>query len=230
MVYTELYPMLLIIVVINIAINDIIHCIRMLCFNIIIGIRSLLIFFSRSITSDSYSNSLYPAGWSFGCWKAQPANMRGLSRMCVVIQALPARSATPSWRSLWCAVTRPPLFKSRAWHIEKVELQPSHNMGRSVGYRTYHRKRAPCHSCAPSYIPLTVDCCNVIHYPVFVTCHKWIETWTGAPARVSSSAAPNLITFRFRNSPLPYLINAAWFSIRNSSWPLCAVTRCHVMT
>ena len=36
----------------------------------------------------------------------------------IFLKALPARSATPSLRLLWCAVTRPPFFQSRAYKLK----------------------------------------------------------------------------------------------------------------
>ena len=63
------------------------------------------------------------AVFAFGLFTAQPANMRGSSRMLDGVKYFPARSATPSRSSLWRAVTRPPRLQSKAWQMEKVLLQ-----------------------------------------------------------------------------------------------------------
>ena len=144
-----------------------------------------------------------PAGCAFVLCTEQPAEMRWLTCMCVGLKYLPSSSATPSWISLWHAITRPPLLQSRVWHMEKSALHPSQNLGRSGSYRQYFMKRASLHSWAPSSVPLTIDGCTVSHAPVFVAHSKWCANWTGSSARVSTSASYDRIVFLFLTSHLP---------------------------
>ena len=90
--------------------------------------------------------------------------------------------------------------------MEKVALHLSHNLGRSGGYRKYHRKRASCYSCAPSSVPLTVDGCTVNHAPVFISRRNQRATWTGEPANVSASASYYRNKFLFLAYPLPSIM------------------------
>ena len=114
--------------------------------------------------------------------------------------------------------------------MDKAELQPSHNFGRSGSSRPYHRKKESRHSCAPSSIPFTLDGCTVIHAPIFVTRHKRHAIWTGATAKVSISASSNPLAFRFLAPSLLFLRNETRSAFLNSSCPLSALTRCPVMT
>ena len=150
--------------------------------------------------------------------------------MCMGVKAFPYRSATPSQSSLWRALTRPPFLQSRAWEINNAEFQPSQNLGSYGGSRTYFRKRAYHHSCAPSSVPFTVDSCTVSHSPIFFTCQKQLATWTRAPARVSAIASSYRLAFRFRTYSLLSLINLVWSASLNSSWPMIAATRFPLMT
>ena len=93
------------------------------------------------------------AGWAFGLCMVWPAKIRGSLRTCVGIKSLPYRYETPSRRSLWRAVTRPPLLQFRAWLMEKAALQTSQNLVMSRVFSPYIRKRASHHSCAPSSVP-----------------------------------------------------------------------------
>ena len=79
--------------------------------------------------------------------------------------------------------------------MEKAVLQPSQNLGRSGGSRTYHRKRASSNSCATIYVPLTVDGCTIGHSPIFAACRKRRMAWTGSPSRVSASAFSEQMVF-----------------------------------
>ena len=127
-------------------------------------------------------------GFAFVLFTAQREKMRVLLRTWVGMKDFLASSATPSRSSLWRAVTRPPQFQSRIWHMEKLALYLSQYWGRSRGSRPYRRKRASRHSCASSSVLFSVDGCTVSHAPVFVTLRTRHTSWTGAPARVSSSA------------------------------------------
>ena len=171
-----------------------------------------------------------PDGCAFVFCTAQPVNMRRLLHTCVGVKSLPTRYVTLPQSTLWCAVTRPPLLQSRAWHMEKVVLQPSHNLDKSGGSRPYHRKRASRHSCAASSVSLTVDDCTVSHDPVFISRHKWRETWNGAPSRFFASSSSDRKVFLFLTYSIPSLMQAAWSLVLNSSWPLSTATRCTVIT
>ena len=118
-----------------------------------------------------YVESLFSAVWDFDLCTAWPVKKRGSSRMYMGVNALPAKSATLSRSFLWRTLIRSPFLKSRAWHMDKAALQPSHNLGRSGGSIPYFRKRASCHFCAPSSVPFIFDGCTLSHDPVFVTRH-----------------------------------------------------------
>ena len=183
-----------------------------------------------------YSDLFFDAGsvgsarFAFVLWTARPEKMKELSHMCIGVEAFPARSATLSQRSLWCAVTRPPFLQLGARHTEKALLHPSQNLGRYGVYRPYHRKRASHHSCVPSYVLFSVDRCTISHAPVFVVRLKRHETWTREPSRVSSSASYDRNTVLFLTYTLPYIMYAEWSSILNFSWPLSTATRCPLIT
>ena len=169
-------------------------------------------------------------GWHFGLCKIEPAKMSGSLHTCIVLKNFLDMSVTPSWNSLWRDMTRSPFLQSRARKMEKLELQPSQNLGRSGGSRPYRRKRTSHHYCAHSSVLFTFDSRTIIHPPIFITLHKRHVTWKRAPNRVSASATSERLSFRFRTSYLPSLINAVWYADLNSSWSLSGATRCPVMT
>ena len=103
-------------------------------------------------------------------------------------------------------------------------------MGRSGGSRTYHRKRASHHSCAPSSVPFTVDGCTVSQAPVFVARRRRCVPWTGAAAMVKVRASSDRCALRFRTTVRPSWRQAKWSAVYNPTWPLRAMTRCPVMT
>ena len=90
--------------------------------------------------------------------------------------------------------------------MEKAALRPSQNLGGSGGSRTYHRKRATHHYCAPSSVLLTVDDCTDSHAPVFVASSKQRTAWTGALYRASASAYSDHKVFLFLTYSLPYFM------------------------
>ena len=72
----------------------------------------------------------------------------------------------------------------------------------SGGSRPYHRKRASRHSCAPSYVPFTVNGCTFSHAPVFVSRHKGCAYWTGSPARVHQ------VLLYPQDAPFPHFLSS----------------------
>ena len=106
----------------------------------------------------------------------------------------------------------------------------SQDLGRYGVSSPYHRKRASRHYYAPSSLLFTADNFTVSHALVFFIRRKWRASWTGVPARVSTSASYDLFAFLVRTISLPSLRNSVCFTVFNPPWPLIAAMICPVMT
>ena len=123
---------------------------------------------------------------------------------------------------------RRPFFQSKAWHIEKVALYPSHSVGRSGGSSLYCRKRSSQNSCVPSSMPFTVDGCTISHVLVFVTRHKQCETDVGQLLG-PPTLLPPISTYSV-SAPPPALCGGLWNVLpsKHYSWPWSDLPRCPV--
>ena len=62
-----------------------------------------------------FGGSVGPDGFAFVFCTEQLVNIRGLSLTCIEVRSL-----------LWCAMTRMPFLKFKAWHMDKSAFQLSH--------------------------------------------------------------------------------------------------------
>ena len=77
--------------------------------------------------------------------------------------------------------------------MENLAWKQSQCVGRSRGLRPYRRNRASRHSCAPSFVPLTVDGCTVSQAPVFVARCSLRACKTGPPYSAAVRASIGII-------------------------------------
>ena len=111
-----------------------------------------------------------------------------------------------------------------------MALHPSRYVGRSGESMSYLRKEASSHSCDPSFVPFTVEGCTVNQAPVFVYRRIQRAHCTRAPYIVAASVSSARFWPRRRTAVRPSRRQAEWSTVRNSTWPLSAATRCPVMT